>query len=97
MLSRALELGIYGTKARSTIRLPSCSGIAAIVDQQFELAAQIADRGLLPIVETEVLIESPEKEAAEAVLLAASQVVVNHASGPIDPIAAASDGEIWHS
>lgn len=56
---------------RSTIRLPSFSGIAAVVDQQFELAAQIADRGLLPILEPEVLIKSPEKEAAEAVLLAA--------------------------
>jgi fructose-bisphosphate aldolase, class I len=71
VLARALELGIYGTKARSTIRLPSASGIAAIVDQQFELAAQIADRGLLPILEPEVSIKSPEKEAAEAVLLAA--------------------------
>jgi fructose-bisphosphate aldolase class I len=69
LLARALELGIYGTKARSTIRLSSSTGIAAIVDQQFELAAQIADRGLMPIVETEVLIVSPEKEAAEALLL----------------------------
>jgi fructose-bisphosphate aldolase class I len=71
MLTRALELGIYGTKARSTIRLSSPSGIAAIVDQQFEIAAQIANRGLMPIIETEVLITSPEKEAAEALLLAA--------------------------
>lgn len=71
VLTRALELGIYGTKARSTIGLPSSSGIAAIVEQQFELAAQIADRGLLPIIETEILIESPQKEAAEAELLAA--------------------------
>lgn len=71
VLAQALELGICGTKARSTIRLPSRSGIAAIVDQQFELAAQIADRGLLPILEPEVLIKSPEKEAAEAILLAA--------------------------
>ena len=71
VLARALELGIYGTKARSTIRLASRSGIASIVDQQFGLAAQIADRGLLPILEPEVLIISPEKEAAEAVLLTA--------------------------
>jgi fructose-bisphosphate aldolase class I len=70
-LTRALELGIYGTKARSTIRLSSRSGIAAVVDQQFELAAQIANRGLMPIIETEVLITSPEKEAAEALLFAA--------------------------
>ena len=71
VLARALELGIYGTKARSTIRLASPSGIASIVDQQFGLAAQIADRGLLPILEPEVLIISPEKEAAEVLLLAA--------------------------
>jgi fructose-bisphosphate aldolase class I len=71
VLARALELGIYGTKARSTIRLSSRSGIASIVDQQFELAAQIADRGLVPILEPEVLIKSPEKEVAEALLLTA--------------------------
>jgi fructose-bisphosphate aldolase class I len=71
VLARALELGIYGTKARSTIRLSSRSGIASIVDQQFELAAQITDRGLLPILEPEVLIKSPEKEVAEALLLTA--------------------------
>jgi fructose-bisphosphate aldolase class I len=35
------------------------------------LAAQIADRGLLPILEPEVLIKSPEKEVAEALLLTA--------------------------
>jgi len=46
LLARASGLGIFGTKMRSTVRLPSISGIAAIVDQQFELAAQIADRGL---------------------------------------------------
>jgi fructose-bisphosphate aldolase class I len=71
LLTLARELGIYGTKMRSTIRLASSSGIAAVVDQQFEFAAQIADRGLMPILEPEVLIKSPEKGAAEAVLLAA--------------------------
>jgi fructose-bisphosphate aldolase, class I len=71
LLALALRFGICGTKARSTIRLASRTGIAAIVDQQFELAGQIADRGLLPILEPEVLIKSPEKEAAEAELLSA--------------------------
>ena len=71
LLARASGLGIFGTKMRSTVRLPSISGIAAIVDQQFELAAQIADRGLMPILEPEVLIKSPDKAAAEALLLAA--------------------------
>jgi fructose-bisphosphate aldolase, class I len=73
LLTRALALNIYGTKARSTIRLASGTGIRAVVDQQFELGAQILDRGLLPILEMEVLITSPEKAAAEALLLAAIQ------------------------
>lgn len=71
LLARAVGLGVYGTKMRSTVRLPSSSGIAAIVDQQFELAMQISDRGLVPILEPEVLIKSPDKGAAEALLLAA--------------------------
>jgi fructose-bisphosphate aldolase, class I len=69
LLSRAVKLGIFGTKARSTINLASKEGIAAIVAQQFELAAQIATHGLVPIIEPEVLINSPEKAGAEAMLL----------------------------
>jgi fructose-bisphosphate aldolase class I len=69
LLARAVRLGVYGTKARSTINLPSKSGIAAIVDQQFDLAAQIAAHGLMPILEPEVLIKSPDKPGAEAILL----------------------------
>ena len=68
LLERAVGLGIYGTKMRSTIRLASSTGIAAIVDQQFELAAQIAKHGLVPILEPEVSIKSPDKEGAEALL-----------------------------
>jgi fructose-bisphosphate aldolase class I len=71
LLDRASPLGVYGTKMRSTIRLASSSGIAAIADQQFELAERIARRGFVPIIETEVLITSPEKSAAEALLLTA--------------------------
>ena len=70
LLERAAGLGVYGTKERSTVRLPSKSGIAAIVDQQFELAMQIAEHGLVPILEPEVLIKSPDKAAAEAIMLA---------------------------
>ena len=70
LLARAVKLGIYGTKMRSTINLASQDGIAAIVAQQFEVAAKIAAHGLVPILEPEVLIKSPEKAAAEAILLA---------------------------
>jgi fructose-bisphosphate aldolase class I len=69
LLARAVTLGVYGTKMRSTINLPSKSGVGAIVAQQFEIAAQIARHGLMPIIEPEVLIKSPDKEAAEALLL----------------------------
>jgi fructose-bisphosphate aldolase class I len=70
LLARAVKLGIYGTKMRSTINLASKTGIAAIIAQQFELGAQISAHGLMPILEPEVLIKSPEKAAAEAILLA---------------------------
>ncbi len=68
LLERAVKFGIYGTKMRSTINLASKTGIATIVAQQFALAAQIAEHGLTPILEPEVLIKSPEKPGAEAIL-----------------------------
>ena len=70
LLARAVKLGIYGTKMRSTINLASPTGIAANVAQQFEVAAHIAAHGLMPILEPEVLIKSPEKAAAETMLVA---------------------------
>src|ERR1700720_1477831 len=70
LLTRAGKLGVFGTKLRSFINLPSKNGIAAVVAQQFEVAAQIAEHGLLPIIEPEVLIKSPDKAGAEAILRA---------------------------
>jgi fructose-bisphosphate aldolase, class I len=69
LLSRAKKLGVFGTKMRSVINLASKSGIAAIVAQQFEVGAQIARQGLMPILEPEVLIKSPDKAGCEAVLV----------------------------
>lgn len=68
LLNRAKEHGIFGTKMRSVIKLANPEGIKAIVDQQFELAMQIIGRGLVPIVEPEVDINSPEKAQAEEIL-----------------------------
>ena len=68
LLARATKLGIFGTKMRSVINLASKSGIAAIVAQQFEVGAQIAGHGLMPIIEPEVSIKSPDKAGAEAIL-----------------------------
>ena len=70
LLARAVTLGIFGTKMRSVINLASKSGIAAVVAQQFEVAARIAAHGLMPIIEPEVSIKSPDKAGAEAILLA---------------------------
>ncbi|WP_131113855.1 fructose bisphosphate aldolase [Lichenihabitans psoromatis] len=68
LLDRAVGLGVYGTKMRSVVNLPSESGIAAIARQQFEIGAQIAGHGLMPILEPEVSIKSPDKAGAEAIL-----------------------------
>jgi fructose-bisphosphate aldolase class I len=70
LLARAVKLGIFGTKMRSVINLPSKDGIAAVAAQQFDVAAQIAEHGLMPIIEPEVSIKSPDKAGAEAILLA---------------------------
>lgn len=70
LLERATKLGICGTKMRSVIKLNSQAGIAAIAKQQFALAEQINSHGLMPILEPEVSIKSPDKPGAEATLLA---------------------------
>jgi fructose-bisphosphate aldolase class I len=69
LLSRAAGLGVFGTKMRSVIEHASPSGVAAIVAQQFEVAAQIAKHGLMPIIEPEVNVKSPDKADAEGLLL----------------------------
>jgi len=68
LLIRAKAKGIFGTKMRSVINKVNLAGIRDIVDQQFELAAQILAAGLVPIVEPEVDIHCPEKAKAEAFL-----------------------------
>jgi fructose-bisphosphate aldolase class I len=70
LLARAAKLGVFGTKMRSVINLASKGGIAAIVRQQFEVGEQIAKHGLVPILEPEVSIKSPDKAGAEAILRA---------------------------
>ena len=70
LLERARAKGIYGTKMRSVIERASPSGIAAIVKQQFEVANQILDAGLMPIVEPEVNIKSADRAQSDEILLA---------------------------
>ncbi len=73
LLARAVAKGVYGTKMRSVIHEADPAGIAAIVDQQFEIGAQIAAHGLVPILEPEVSIKSPTKNEAEVLLREAIQ------------------------
>jgi fructose-bisphosphate aldolase class I len=68
LLARALDKGVFGTKERSVIKLANEGGIEAVVAQQFDLARQVADAGLMPIIEPEVDINSPEKQEAEVLL-----------------------------
>ena len=69
LLDRAVAKRVFGTKMRSVIDLANTSGIADIVRQQFEVAEQIARKGLMPIIEPEVSIKSPERDAADHILL----------------------------
>ena len=69
LLSRAKGLGMFGTKERSVINRADQAGIAAAVEQQFEVARQVLSAGLVPIIEPEVNIKSPERAAADRILL----------------------------
>jgi fructose-bisphosphate aldolase class I len=71
LLARAKDKGVFGTKMRSVIKLANPEGVRAIADQQFEIGKQILAAGLVPIIEPEIDIHSPEKAEAEALLKAA--------------------------
>ena len=70
LLDRARAKGIFGTKMRSVIERANPTGIAAIVKQQFEVASEINAHGLMPIIEPEVSIKSPERAECDRILLA---------------------------
>ncbi len=69
LLKRANSLGVFGTKERSVINLANREGIAAIVKQQFEVGAQVLAAGLMPMLEPEINIKSPERADADQILL----------------------------
>lgn len=71
LLERAKGHGVFGTKMRSVIALANQAGVDAVVGQQFEIGRTILDAGLVPIIEPEVDINSPEKDQAEVLLRAA--------------------------
>jgi len=69
LLTRARGLGVFGTKERSVVNLANRDGIAAIVAQQVEVGLQVLASGLVPILEPEVNIKSPERADADTILL----------------------------
>ena len=81
LLERASSKGVFGTKMRSVIKLANQAGVDAVVDQQFEVGRQILGAGLVPIIEPEIDIHSPEKAAAEAVLKSAVLAQLDRLSG----------------
>lgn len=71
LLIKANAQDVFGTKMRSVIKLANEAGIEAVVAQQFAVGQQILDAGLVPIIEPEIDINSPQKAKAEALLQAA--------------------------
>jgi len=69
LLARARAHGVFGTKMRSVINSADPAGVDALVDQQFEYGKRIMAAGLVPILEPEVTITSPDRERSEALLL----------------------------
>ena len=69
LLARAVQKGVFGTKERSVIGGANATGIAAIVQQQFDVARQVLSHGLIPILEPEVTVTISDKAAAEDILL----------------------------
>mgnify|MGYP003330373643 FL=1 len=80
-IAAANKHGVFGTKMRSVINLANQSGIDAVVKQQFEVGAQIIAGGLVPIIESEVSIKSPQKAEAEALLKKSLLDYANSLSG----------------
>jgi len=68
LLARAKALGVVGTKMRSVIQSANPAGIAAVVAQQFEIGNQIADAGLVPMLEPEYNIKAADRAEGEAIL-----------------------------
>jgi fructose-bisphosphate aldolase class I len=73
LLQKARQYNVFGTKMRSVIKSANPVGVNAVVAQQFEVGRQIIDAGLVPIIEPEVDINSPDKAEIESLLLNALQ------------------------
>jgi fructose-bisphosphate aldolase class I len=80
-IAAANKHGVFGTKMRSVINMANASGIDAVVKQQFEVGKEIIAGGLVPIIEPEVSIKSPQKAEAEEILKKSLLDYANSLSG----------------
>jgi len=80
-IAAANKHGLFGTKMRSVINLANQGGVDAVVKQQFEIGKEIIAGGLVPIIEPEVSIKSPQKAEAEIILKKALIDYANSLSG----------------
>ena len=71
LLARATDKGVFGTKMRSVIKLANDAGVKSVVQQEFDVARQILAADLVPIIEPEIDIRSPQKAEAEVLLKSA--------------------------
>lgn len=83
LLTRANKRNVFGTKMRSVIKTANLEGIKDIVEQQFEIGKKIFDAGLIPILEPEVDIHSPQKSEAEEILKSEILRHLNNLDGDI--------------
>jgi len=80
-IAAANKHGVFGTKMRSVINMANHAGIDAVVKQQFEIGKEIIAGGLVPIIEPEVSIKSPQKAEAEELLKKSLLDYANSLSG----------------
>ena len=78
LLDRAHSLGVFGTKERSVVNSANEAGIAVLVAQQFQMAAQVIAKGMMPIIEPEVNIKSADRDHCDHLLLAALSEELDH-------------------
>ncbi|HKJ53175.1 MAG TPA: fructose bisphosphate aldolase [Gammaproteobacteria bacterium] len=81
LLQKARQKHIFGTKMRSVVKTANAAGVEAVVAQQFEFGIRIVEAGLVPIIEPEVDINSPEKAASEELL---KNAILTHLDGLAD-------------
>ncbi len=67
-LNRAAERKMFGTKMRSVIKSANPAGIKKNVEQQFYYGKKIMAAGLIPILEPEIDIKSPDKKESERLM-----------------------------